>query len=85
MRSFTLLTLAVAAVPALADTHYFYSGFFSGSTIVGVEFDDETSSLTLVNNITTDASSGSKWIHLDVSWCSICWCSGTANDLSSPA
>ncbi|KAJ0359480.1 hypothetical protein COL154_008264 [Colletotrichum chrysophilum] len=65
MRSFTLLTLAAAAVPALADTHYFYSGFFSGSTIVGVEFDDETSSLTLVNNITTDASSGSKWIHLD--------------------
>ncbi|KAF5506101.1 Carboxy-cis,cis-muconate cyclase [Colletotrichum siamense] len=65
MRSFTLLTLAAAAVPTLADTHYFYSGFFSGSTIVGVEFDDETSSLTLVNNITTDASSGSKWIHLD--------------------
>ncbi|KAF9881539.1 carboxy-cis, cis-muconate cyclase [Colletotrichum karsti] len=65
MRSFTLLSLAAAAVPALADTHYFFSGFFSGNTIVGVEFDDEKSSLTLVNNITTDASSGSKWIALD--------------------
>ncbi|WYZ45032.1 hypothetical protein EsH8_VIII_000348 [Colletotrichum jinshuiense] len=65
MRSFQLLSLAAAASPALATTHYFFSGFFSGSTIVGVEFDDETHSLTLKNNITTDASSGSKWIALD--------------------
>ncbi|KAF6787631.1 hypothetical protein CSOJ01_15176 [Colletotrichum sojae] len=65
MRSFTLLSLAAAIAPAVANTHYFFSGFFSGSTIVGVEFDDEKSSLTLVNNITTDATSGSKWIALD--------------------
>ncbi|KAL0944674.1 uncharacterized protein CTRU02_202561 [Colletotrichum truncatum] len=65
MRLFVLLPLAAAAVPAFADTHYFFSGFFSGNTIVGVEFDDEKSSLTLVNNITTDAASGSKWIALD--------------------
>lgn len=66
MHSFTLLSLAAAVTPAIADTHYFFSGFFSGNTIVGVEFDDEKSSLTLVNNITTDATSGSKWIALDV-------------------
>jgi carboxy-cis,cis-muconate cyclase len=66
MRSLSLLSLAASATPILADTHYFFSGFFAGSTIVGVEFDDATSSLTLVNNITTDASSGSKWIALDV-------------------
>ncbi|OBR12712.1 Carboxy-cis,cis-muconate cyclase [Colletotrichum higginsianum IMI 349063] len=65
MRLFQLLSLAAAAAPALADTHYFFSGFFSGSTIVGVEFDDQTHSLTLKNNITTDASAGSKWIALD--------------------
>lgn len=68
MRSFQLLSLAAAAAPALADSHYFFSGFFSGSTIVGVEFDDQTQSLTLKNNISTDASSGSKWIHIDVSY-----------------
>lgn len=66
MRLFQLFSLAAAAAPALADTHYFFSGFFSGSTIVGVEFDDQTHSLTLKNNITTDASAGSKWIALDV-------------------
>ncbi|GKT47488.1 carboxy-cis,cis-muconate cyclase [Colletotrichum spaethianum] len=66
MRSFQLLSLAAAAAaPALADTHYFFSGFFSGSNIVGVEFNDQTQSLTLKKNITTDASSGSKWIALD--------------------
>ncbi|KAI3553892.1 hypothetical protein CABS02_05930 [Colletotrichum abscissum] len=65
MRSFQLLSFAAAAAPALADSHYFFSGFFSGSTIVGVEFDDQTESLTLKNNISTGASSGSKWIHID--------------------
>ncbi|KAK9419183.1 putative Lactonase, 7-bladed beta-propeller-domain-containing protein [Seiridium unicorne] len=63
MRS--VLLFAASAAPALADTHYFFSGFFSGSTIVGVEFDDTASTLTLVNNITTSASSGSKWIAID--------------------
>ncbi|TDZ99676.1 Carboxy-cis,cis-muconate cyclase [Colletotrichum sidae] len=65
MRSFKDFFMAAAAVPAVADSHYLFSGFFSGNTIVGVEFDDATSSLTLVNNITTNASSGSKWIALD--------------------
>ncbi|GKT59536.1 hypothetical protein ColTof3_06875 [Colletotrichum tofieldiae] len=65
MRSSQLLSLAAVAVPTLADSHYFFSGFFSGSTVVGVEFDDQTQSLTLKKNITTDASSGSKWIALD--------------------
>lgn len=64
MRSLSLLAVGIA--PVLADSHYFFTGFFSGSTIVGVEFDDVASTLTLVNNITTDASSGAKWITLDV-------------------
>ncbi|KAH6661164.1 Lactonase, 7-bladed beta-propeller-domain-containing protein [Truncatella angustata] len=63
MRSVTLL--AAGAVPALADTHHLFAGFFSGSTIVGVEFDDAASTLTLVNNITTSATSGAKWVSLD--------------------
>ncbi|TQN67779.1 Carboxy-muconate cyclase [Colletotrichum shisoi] len=66
MHVFQLFSLAAAAAaPALANTHYFFSGFFSGSTIVGVEFDDQTHSLTLKKNIATDASAGSKWIALD--------------------
>lgn len=64
---YSLLVLAAAAVPALADTHYFFAGSFSGTTIYGVEFDDAASTLTLVNNITTSASGGSKWINIDVS------------------
>ncbi|KAF7534760.1 hypothetical protein G7054_g5952 [Neopestalotiopsis clavispora] len=62
---YSLLVLAAAAVPALADTHYFFAGSFSGTTIYGVEFDDAASTLTLVNNITTSASGGSKWINID--------------------
>lgn len=62
----SLLLLASAAVPALADTHYFFAGSFAGTTVVGVEFDDAASTLTLVNNITTSASGGSKWINIDV-------------------
>lgn len=65
MRASLVCSLAVAA-PVLADSHYFFSGFFSGTTVVAVEFDDSADTLTLVNNITTSAS-GSKWIAIDVS------------------
>lgn len=51
---------------ALGEFHYFFSGFFAGSTIVGVEFDDVSLALSLVNNVTTQATSGSKWIAIDV-------------------
>ncbi|KAF2029954.1 3-carboxy-cis,cis-mucoante lactonizing enzyme [Setomelanomma holmii] len=61
----TLSLAAALASPIIADSHYFNSGFFSGSTIVGVEFDDTTNALTLKQNISTKASSGSKWIALD--------------------
>lgn len=54
------LSLAVSTVPVLADTHFFYSGFFAGLTVVGVGFGDATSSLTIVNNFTTSATSGQK-------------------------
>jgi carboxy-cis,cis-muconate cyclase len=60
-----LLPLAASVAPAFADTHYLFSGFFSGTTVVGLEFDDATSALTVVNNITTTAT-GSKWIALGV-------------------
>ncbi|KAF2126689.1 3-carboxy-cis,cis-mucoante lactonizing enzyme [Dothidotthia symphoricarpi CBS 119687] len=53
------------ATLAFGESHYFFSGFFAGSTIVGVTFDDATSTLSLVNNITTQATSGSKWIAID--------------------
>lgn len=66
MRSVSLLSLAASTVPVLAEKHYFYSGFFAGSTIVGVEFDDVASSLNIVNNITIESTTGSKWISLDV-------------------
>lgn len=65
MRSVYWASLAAVVKSALADTHYLYSGFFSGSTIVAVEFDSDTNSLSVVNNITADIS-GSKWILLDV-------------------
>ena len=67
MRGASTFALAAFAAPVFAESHYLFSGFFSGSTIVGLVFDDATSSLSFVNNITTLASSGSKWITLDVS------------------
>jgi carboxy-cis,cis-muconate cyclase len=58
---FSLSTLLLAVVPkVLGDKHYFFSGFFAGNVIAGVEFDDSTNDLTLVNNITVNASEGSK-------------------------
>ncbi|CAN9244976.1 unnamed protein product [Alternaria alternata] len=63
---FSLSTLLLAVVPkVLGDKHYFFSGFFAGNVIAGVEFDDSTNDLTLVNNITVNASEGSKWIAID--------------------
>ncbi|KAH8651426.1 Lactonase, 7-bladed beta-propeller-domain-containing protein [Xylariales sp. PMI_506] len=60
-----MFLLTAAAALAVADTHYFFSGSFDGSTIFGVEFDDAASTLALINNITVETSSGSKWIALD--------------------
>ncbi len=60
------LLFAAGVTPAFADTHYFFSGFFAGTAVVGVEFDEVASTLTLANNITTSASGGSKWIAIDV-------------------
>lgn len=69
MVRFLPFRLAVFIVPVLGDTHSFFSGFFSGSTIVAVQFDDTSNSLTIVNNITTPVVSGSKWINIDVRLC----------------
>ncbi|KAK7415950.1 hypothetical protein QQX98_005523 [Neonectria punicea] len=58
-----LFPLVIAS--ALAEVHHLFSGFFSGSTIAGIEFDDAALSLTLVKNISSSSDDGSKWISLD--------------------
>lgn len=66
MRGASTVTLAAFAARALADTHTLYAGFFAGTTLVRLEFDDSTNALTLVENITAPNTSGQKWIALDV-------------------
>lgn len=66
MRSVPTVTLAAFAARALADSHTLYAGFFSGTSLVRLEFDDSTNALTLVENITAPNTSGQKWIALDV-------------------
>lgn len=57
----------VAIVPiVLGNTHYFFSGYFNGTTIARVQFDDLQNTLTLVNNITVPTLGNSIWITLDV-------------------
>mgnify|MGYP003662493348 CR=1 FL=1 len=61
------ILLGTLAGQAVGSVHHMFSGAFSGSTIYAIEFDDESNSLTLVNNITSNSSS-SKWIAIDVCW-----------------
>lgn len=65
MRSAPTVTLAAFAARALADSHTLFAGFFAGTTLVRLEFDDSTNALTLVENITAPDTSGQKWIALD--------------------
>jgi len=65
MDKFSVAFVAVCAGLAAAETHYLFLGFFDGTSIAALEFDDSKSSLDLVNNITINANS-SKWISLDV-------------------
>ncbi|KAH7381006.1 Lactonase, 7-bladed beta-propeller-domain-containing protein [Cadophora sp. MPI-SDFR-AT-0126] len=65
MRFFEHTILLGALTRQAAGTvHHMFSGAFSGSTIYAIEFDDESNSLTLANNITSNSSS-SKWIAID--------------------
>lgn len=64
--SLLLALLAISTKHVLGEKHHLYSGFFSGSQLYGIQYDDETSTLTVVNNITTNSSDGSKWIAIDV-------------------
>ncbi|KAE8152369.1 hypothetical protein BDV25DRAFT_170509 [Aspergillus avenaceus] len=59
--------LALPIGQALATKHNLFSGFFSGSQLYGLQFDDEAATLSLTKNITTSisASDGSKWIAID--------------------
>lgn len=61
----TLCLAAITATPILADTHYFYAGYFSDASVSGIEFDDEANTLTLVNNYSVTSGS-SRWIAADV-------------------
>lgn len=65
MHTPTLVTAIFSGLVA-AETYNMYAGFFSGSTLVRLEFDDATSTLTLAENITAPYTSGQKWIALDV-------------------
>lgn len=67
MRAWSTLFSAALIRSALADTHYAYSGFFSGSVVVGLEFDDVANTLAVAQNFTVPSSNGQKWIALDVS------------------
>lgn len=69
--SLLLALFAITTKPVLGNKHQLYSGFFAGSQLYGIQFDDETSTLTVVNNITTKSSDGSKWIAIDVCHLSI--------------
>ncbi|KAL5589352.1 hypothetical protein FOVSG1_011219 [Fusarium oxysporum f. sp. vasinfectum] len=60
-----VILFPLLAASAVAEVHYLFSGFFSGSTIAGIEFDDEAHSLSLVKNISSASDDGSKWIALD--------------------
>lgn len=77
MRGASTVTLAAFAARALADTHTLYAGFFAGTTLVRLEFDDSTNALTLVENITAPNTSGQKWIALDVCSATISPCCKT--------
>lgn len=66
MHSFTsMLVLGALTSQAFGTVHHLFWGVFSGADIYAIEFDDETNALTLVNNVTTNATS-SKWIAIDV-------------------
>lgn len=58
--------LAAFAGLVAAETHNLYAGFFFGTNLVRLEFDDAASTLTIAENITTPYTSGQKWIALDV-------------------
>ncbi|RAO70373.1 uncharacterized protein BHQ10_006385 [Talaromyces amestolkiae] len=66
MGKFLVIFVAAYAGFTTADTHYLLSGFFSGTSIAALEFDDAKLSLNLINDITINANS-SKWISLDES------------------
>ena len=65
MGKFSVIFVAACAGFTTADTHYLLSGFFSGTSIAALEFDDEKLSLNLIKNITIHSNS-SRWISLDV-------------------
>lgn len=62
---YILYSVVFATLPVIADIHYLYTGYFQQGVISGIEFDDETSTLTLLDNYTVTSGS-SRWIAADV-------------------
>ncbi|KAJ5777258.1 hypothetical protein N7520_000504 [Penicillium odoratum] len=55
---------ALLCSPVLGQIHHFYSGFFSGDSLYGIEFNEASSKLNVVYNGSLDLSS-SKWVATD--------------------
>lgn len=63
---FVLASALLLYTPAQAVLHYAFAGSFSGSGISLVQFNEESSLLSVSENLTIEHSSGSKWITFDV-------------------
>lgn len=64
--SLVILCVAALCELAVATSHHLFSGVFDGSSIYSLTFDDTTSNLSLLHNISTNSSGGSsKWIAID--------------------
>lgn len=68
MRGVSKIVLAALTTPAWGEVHRFLVGYFAGTDVNALDFDDSTNSLTVYSNITLDGTSGQKWIALDVSF-----------------
>lgn len=64
-----LIALLCYSSPVTATLHHLFVGAFSNPYLYAVEFDDQSLTLALLNNITTQDSHF--WITLDVS-CNSC-------------
>lgn len=65
MHTSTLISAFLTGLAA-AETHSMYAGFFGGTNLVRLEFDDATDTLSLAENISAPYTTGQKWIALNV-------------------
>lgn len=60
-----ILASALLSPSVLGHLHNFYTGFYSGNSLYGIQFDDVSSELNVVYNGSLDMQS-SQWIATDV-------------------